>query len=52
MCEEEIVRYDESKLDSNRTDFLSQLRQKGAESKSHDSDRDLINHLSNNLYVS
>lgn len=55
MSEEEIARYDSSVKDTNRTDFLSQLRQREeklvAANAEGDAKAEILNHLSNNLSV-
>ena len=50
ITEEEVRRYDEQPetKDSSRTDFLAQLRAKEAKDGKI-SQRDMMNHLSNNL---
>lgn len=52
FTEDEIARHDvASKVDTGRTDFLAQIRAKDAQT-GQISQRDMVNHLSNNLLVS
>lgn len=50
ITEEEIRVYDQNPKTGTRTDFLAQLRAKEAKD-GNISDRDMLNHLSNNLYA-
>lgn len=50
ITEAEVQRYESEEKDAGRTDFLSQLRTKEAKDGKI-SPRDLMNHLSNNLFV-
>jgi len=56
ICEDEITRYDDSEKTGERTDFLSQLRQREAKltaaNPQGDARNEIINHLTSNLSVS